>query len=195
MNETRSKAKQRILDAAFEHFVQHGYEGASLSAIAETVGIRKASIYTHFKSKEAIFLQLIQDAVQIETLFMSSCFVDHSCEKLPGEYYLTHFKKRYDQAITARFLIRMAYVPPHELMTEVSQCYEQYLEQLRQRYSKQIEALGLDPALSETFTDAYLGILDSLSVELLYAGQIYARRLDAMLWLYTNSLQPYLKQP
>lgn len=194
MNETRSNSKQRILDAAFEHFVQQGYEGASLSAIAETVGIRKASIYTHFKSKEAIFLQLLQDTVQIETAYMRSCFSMHPQEKLPGEYYLTQFKARYDQAITARFLIRMAYVPPHELMSEVAHCYERYIEALRQCYHQQITVFGLAPTLCEIFTDAYLGILDSLSVELLYAGQIYARRLDAMLWLYQNSVNAYLKQ-
>lgn len=195
MNEIRSNSKQRILDAAFEHFVQQGYEGASLNDIAETVGIRKASIYTHFKSKEAIFLQLLQDAVNAETAFMSACFLTHPQDSLPGESYLNQFKARYDQAITARFVIRIAYVPPHGLMAEVAQVYEHYLEQLRQCYLQHVEPLAFASELRETLMDAYLGIVDSLSVELLYAGQNYPRRLHAMLWLYRNSMQAYLAAP
>ncbi|TXK79848.1 TetR/AcrR family transcriptional regulator [Paenibacillus sp. N3.4] len=51
-----------IKDAALQFFAIHGYEGASLSQIAENVGMRKQSLYAHFKGKDDLFLQVLQDA-------------------------------------------------------------------------------------------------------------------------------------
>lgn len=189
MTKLRSKSKQRIIDVAFEQFVLNGYEGASLSAIAETVGIRKASIYTHFKSKDALFLELLQDALNIECLYLQECFRATVEGKLPGEFYLCDIKSRYENAITSQFLTRIAYVPPSHLIEQVSSTYQHYIEQLIQLYQVELFPVISDPKDQEMYTDAYLGILDSLSVELLYDGRMYKRRLYAMLYLYKQSMQ------
>lgn len=47
--------KDRIVRAAIKNFLNYGYEKASLSTIAEEVGIKKPSIYHHFKNKDSIF--------------------------------------------------------------------------------------------------------------------------------------------
>lgn len=44
-----------IKEAALKFFTIHGYEGASLSLIAEEVGMKKQSIYAHFKGKDDLF--------------------------------------------------------------------------------------------------------------------------------------------
>ncbi|MGZ7050027.1 MAG: TetR/AcrR family transcriptional regulator [Methanobacterium sp.] len=46
--------KERIFDAAIQLFAQYGFEGTSMREIAEEVGIKKASMYSHFKSKDEI---------------------------------------------------------------------------------------------------------------------------------------------
>ena len=46
--------RQRVLDAAVALFAEHGYEATGMRAIADAVGIRPASIYYYFPSKEAI---------------------------------------------------------------------------------------------------------------------------------------------
>jgi AcrR family transcriptional regulator len=50
--------KDRITDTAIDLFSRRGYEAVSMQDIAEAVGIKKSSIYNHFKSKDQI-LQLI----------------------------------------------------------------------------------------------------------------------------------------
>lgn len=55
-----------IKDAALKYFTIHGYEGASLSLIAEEVGMKKQSIYSHFKGKDDLFLQVLHDAKETE---------------------------------------------------------------------------------------------------------------------------------
>jgi AcrR family transcriptional regulator len=53
--------KEKILQAALEVFTHTGYEGARMEKIASMVGINKASLYFHFKSKEDIFRELFHD--------------------------------------------------------------------------------------------------------------------------------------
>ena len=50
----KSNTKQEILNAALELFSVKGYEATSVSRLAEAVGIRKASLYSHFASKQEI---------------------------------------------------------------------------------------------------------------------------------------------
>ena len=50
----RGNTKQEILKASLELFSVQGFEATSISQIADAVGIRKASLYSHFDSKQAI---------------------------------------------------------------------------------------------------------------------------------------------
>ena len=187
---TRSNAKSRIIDAAFENFVAHGYEGASLSVIAEHVGIRKASIYTHFDSKDALFLELLETAFQLESEYLERCFNASHNETLPGEGYCLALKDRYLESIALRFLIRMAYVPTPHLLTAIQESYVAYIQILSDQLELAFQARHFNPEQIQLFSDAYLGIIDSLSVELLYGELFYERRLKAMLFLYRHSLAP-----
>ena len=49
----RGNTKQEILEAALELFSVQGFEATSISQIASAVGIRKASLYSHFENKQA----------------------------------------------------------------------------------------------------------------------------------------------
>jgi len=58
---TRTDTRARIQQVAVELFAEHGYEGTSLREIAERLGVTKAALYYHFKSKEDIVASLVQD--------------------------------------------------------------------------------------------------------------------------------------
>jgi AcrR family transcriptional regulator len=59
--ELRTKeTRARLLDAAQEVFLRDGYESAQLDEIAATAGRSKGAVYTHFKSKEDLFLVLYE---------------------------------------------------------------------------------------------------------------------------------------
>jgi TetR/AcrR family transcriptional repressor of mexJK operon len=59
-NRLKPKAKeQEVLDVATEYFLQHGYRGASINAMARSSGISKESIYRYFSSKQQLFEAVI----------------------------------------------------------------------------------------------------------------------------------------
>src|SRR5437764_10989471 len=55
--------RARIQDVALELFTEHGYEKTSLRGIAGRLGVTKAALYYHFKSKEEIVQTLIEDRI------------------------------------------------------------------------------------------------------------------------------------
>jgi AcrR family transcriptional regulator len=55
------RTRQQILDAAEQLFAQGGYNGTSLAAVAEEVGITQPAILYHFPSKEALLLGLLDE--------------------------------------------------------------------------------------------------------------------------------------
>lgn len=46
-----------ILQAAVEEFVEKGYEGASVDAIAKRAGVSKGGFYHHFPNKEVLLME------------------------------------------------------------------------------------------------------------------------------------------
>jgi AcrR family transcriptional regulator len=52
---------RRIMEAARNHFYLHGFERASVDAIAAEAGVSKMTIYSNFGSKEGLFEALVQD--------------------------------------------------------------------------------------------------------------------------------------
>ena len=60
----RGNTKQEILEASLDLFSVQGFEATSISQIASAVGIRKASLYSHFENKQAILDALVKDVLE-----------------------------------------------------------------------------------------------------------------------------------
>lgn len=52
--------KDRITEEALTLFAQKGYKGTSVKNIADAVGIKDASLYNHFRSKQEIFDSIVE---------------------------------------------------------------------------------------------------------------------------------------
>jgi AcrR family transcriptional regulator len=61
--------REQILDAAAEMFSEQGYSAASTRRIAEAVGVKQASLYYHFASKQDILVELLAGTVRPSLLF------------------------------------------------------------------------------------------------------------------------------
>ena len=52
--------KDNILNAALKLFSERGYDGTSMSDVADLLGITKAALYKHYKSKQEILDSIIK---------------------------------------------------------------------------------------------------------------------------------------
>lgn len=191
---TRSPSADRICSAAVTHFAEHGYDASSLNDIAEQVGIRKASLYTHFSGKNELYMEVFDDALRIELEFIERCFSTESDSAFPGIRYCTGLATRYMESEHLRFLLRTAYLPPPALREAISTGYQVYLDKLLVLFTTRLQKETNGQALLSRdvtlFGHAYLGIVDSLHVEVIYAGgkQSLTDRLRAFERLMTDSL-------
>ena len=63
MTDGTGGTRARIQAVALELFTEQGYEKTSLREIAERLGVTKAALYYHFKSKDDIVSSLVEDRV------------------------------------------------------------------------------------------------------------------------------------
>lgn len=93
-HELRTKeTRELLLQAAEKIFVRDGYESAELGEIAALAGRTKGAIYAHFKSKEDIFLALIEQRTtryraQMQELLAGSTSTRENIASL-RQFYLT----------------------------------------------------------------------------------------------------------
>ena len=60
-----STAKRRaLIEAVIDEFSDHGYDSASVDAIAARAGVSKRTLYNHFGSKEGLFNALVEEVAQ-----------------------------------------------------------------------------------------------------------------------------------
>lgn len=52
--------KEKIFEAAIDLFAQKGFDATSMREISEVVGIKKASMYSHYKSKDEILEKIVE---------------------------------------------------------------------------------------------------------------------------------------
>ena len=58
----KQEARQRLLEAAAQHFASHGLDGANVDAISLDAGFAKGTLYNYFRSKEHLFAEVLTEA-------------------------------------------------------------------------------------------------------------------------------------
>lgn len=61
----RLDRRDAILAVAADSFLQHGYAGTTMSAIAATLGGSKGTLWSYFPSKEALFAAVLDQATSV----------------------------------------------------------------------------------------------------------------------------------
>ncbi len=64
--EYKEKARRSIIESAAQVFAEKGYHKTKMDDIAEKLGVSKGAIYQYFKSKEQIFVEVIDFFMQFK---------------------------------------------------------------------------------------------------------------------------------
>jgi AcrR family transcriptional regulator len=59
--EKQQRTRRSLLEAASEMFCRHGLDGASIDDVAQAAGYTKGAFYANFKSKEELFLVMLDE--------------------------------------------------------------------------------------------------------------------------------------
>ncbi|WP_339203943.1 TetR/AcrR family transcriptional regulator [Paenibacillus sp. FSL K6-3182] len=167
---------QEIKDIALKFFTIHGYEGASLSQIADNVGMKKQSLYAHFKGKDDLFLQVLQDAKEAEVSsklnYLSKVGTQNPKEDLFG--YLQLVIDLFQQSEQLKFWLRMSFFPPLHLAPaineEVFDSENKIQTVLEGKFHDWIAAKAIREDIASIPTLAFLGVVDSMMLELAYGN-------------------------
>ena len=82
----RAMTRQHLLDAAAIVFARNGFHGSTLDEVAATAGFSKGAVYSNFKSKDDLFLELFHDRVDRQFAVVSEALETDShdqAEQLP----------------------------------------------------------------------------------------------------------------
>jgi AcrR family transcriptional regulator len=75
--ESKAATRARLIEAGREIFVESGYRGATLDAIAARAGFTKGALYWHFPNKQALFLALVADSIAANFARIEAIFDKH----------------------------------------------------------------------------------------------------------------------
>ncbi|MCM3412107.1 TetR/AcrR family transcriptional regulator [Metabacillus litoralis] len=181
-----------IKQSGIQQFAQHGYDGTSLSLIANDVGIKKQSIYSHFANKDELFLTILDEVIEDEKNYIRNYFLEN--EKLELRSKLYHFLinscQRYEREASMKFLLRNGFLPPSHLHGKVMEILYTYYDEVELIVLNHLQSH--QPELVFPIKEvavSYIGLFDSLLVELLYGGfERFQRRLNACWNIYWKGI-------
>ncbi|MDO8826854.1 TetR/AcrR family transcriptional regulator [Methylophaga sp.] len=91
----RKKSTEVILQAAEKVFVERGYGGASMQAIADEAGLPKANIHYYFTSKEKLYSEVLTKIIASWNSVMDSVSVDDDPAKVLEQFIYTKVELAY----------------------------------------------------------------------------------------------------
>lgn len=109
--------KDKILTVSKSHFAQNGYEGTTMSMIAEDVGIRKPSLYSHYSSKSDIFKDVLTLEFESYLSFVREILSDKNQSAVERLYalFIDHLPRDEKMEMDNEFYYRFIKYPPVEI--------------------------------------------------------------------------------
>ncbi len=144
-------ARDEILDAASELFTTLGYTGTSTRTIADSVGIRQASLYHYFKTKDDILCALLSQTVTPTLAFITT--LNEAAPTLTATEHL-HALAAFDgdQLLSGNWNLGALYLLP-EVRADRLEPFWSDRERLRLHYLAQservLERTGVHPAAAD----------------------------------------------
>ena len=140
--------KSKILDAAEELFMEHGFEATSLRLITTAAGVNLAAVNYHFGSKEELFQAVLtrrldpmnQDRMRLLSLYESATGnTPLTCENIISAMFIPALKLARDHQTGGKNFLRLlgrAYADPAPFIREfLSSQYAEMIARFRAAFS------------------------------------------------------------
>ena len=128
-----------IFSTALDMFLRLGYDGTTLDAVAETVGVTKPAIYYHFKSKDELFKELFRGLFNdMAEGYLSIFNADVSVTEMLDATFGTLSMVEKEFASPGSDSIELAYLP---LMLDGARRFPELSELIDSFYARSIEGI------------------------------------------------------
>lgn len=141
------------------------------------MGIKKPSIYAHYKGKDDLFLSVVGHVLYIERRRILTYF--QTSESLPLKTKLhgifEWLEQGFNESSTTKLFLRISFFPPPALFDEVTKIVNPFLDGLKRNLIKLLNQAKIKGELSgnniEAVAIAYLTLIDGVLVELFIWGK------------------------
>lgn len=189
---------EKIKTISLKEFAARGFDGVSLENIASQVGIRKSSIYTHFKNKEDLFLSVFEEALRLDAIALKNLAKDFkegdSKENLASLFRFYCQQYNADAAKSEFQLIKRAMLyPPENLKEKLKEMFLAHEKEINSNLEL-ILTEGIDSGqfsrieTEELYMMFYI-FVDGLFIEShYYPDHVYNDRFDAVWKLFWDNV-------
>lgn len=168
--------KPQLLMIALSQFAQHGYEGTSLADIASEAGIKKPSIYAHFKSKEDLFLNVLRQTFREFKRRIIRYMIHHVDIPLQDRLYqlIAFLQQQYSDDAMIKFVMRMCFFPHSASEKEIIPLVYALIDDLEARLLRlldvHVDQQDLQLVVSTTeAAKGYMTVVDGVMIDMLYS--------------------------
>jgi AcrR family transcriptional regulator len=165
--ELREQSQRRILDAALMAFAERGYEGATISQIAERAGVARGLVSYYFPAKENLLQELLGQALDgILALTDPADGEETPDQRLAGIIDRTLAAAAATIGVQRLVLCLMLQPATREIFVGVEAAKAASVEEFERRLQEIFAARGAeDPALEEVlFRSVLEGVIFKLAV-------------------------------
>lgn len=183
--------KQLIKNVALDLFGQKGYEDTSLAEIAKEVGIKKPSIYNHFRSKEDLFIDVLEDLIVSEvTAYRNTEVAMNHQEPLKNVRVLFDlFCQRLMTTKEALLWKRVTFFPPEQFKDLIQEQFI-HLEKVTTSILVSVYKEGVNQGMFQEVTEddfvaSFLCLVDGVFLEHhYYTNEIFQQRIESAWKVY-----------
>ena len=200
MKRTKSEAEEtrrRLLEAGLEVFIERGFDRASLEEIAQKVDMTRGAVYWHFKDKQALLEELVEQKLRSTQEQIEKLLTD---DEIPPLQKITSFMKTLlhllaedEEYRKVQQMLKRCWASMPAYASRYSLWQEDYLKVLEKLYwqaqADRAVMAHIDPRYLATYT---LSIVNGVSQHFLEsdASEAEKRRLaDQLVFMFMRSLQ------
>jgi AcrR family transcriptional regulator len=174
--EKNERHRRALLDAARQVFLEAGFHGASLDAVAEVAGLTKGAVYSRFASKADLFLALlearIEERIEQVRAVVGTGSVDGDATAMERQYLEIVRGQMAWTLLVIEFRVHAARHP--EINRRYAELHRRVKADVADAAAPAMEAEGLDRAAVEAYVNAIFALSAGIALEHAAHGEVFS---------------------
>jgi AcrR family transcriptional regulator len=162
--------RQHLLDAAAIVFARNGFRGSTLDEVAATAGFTKGAVYSNFKNKDDLFLELVDDRIDRQFAVVSEILETGSheaAEQFPRVREMFRSDMFWDNTFAILWLEFVLYARRNpEAQAKLAASVERSRAQVQALIEHEYEMVGVQPPYpTRDLAEISLALFNGLGID------------------------------